>query len=57
MDRPKISVKQVILVGFGGLVGIILLGLFNYGLLDALLIPDPCYYHSHDTNWLFDIFL
>jgi hypothetical protein len=20
------------------------------------LIPDPCYYHFHNTTWLFDLF-
>ncbi len=28
----------------------------NYGIAEPLLIPDPCYYHSHDLNFLMDIF-
>lgn len=30
--------------------------LLNYLLLDKVIIPDPCYYHGHDTTWLFDLF-
>jgi hypothetical protein len=28
----------------------------NYSFLEELLIPDYCYYHSHDTNVVFDVF-
>jgi len=30
--------------------------LFNYLFLERLIIPDPCYYHSHETTMLFDLF-
>ena len=30
--------------------------LFNYGILIHIIIPDPCYYHSHDTSAAFDLF-
>lgn len=38
------------------MTGIVIVFLFNYLLLEALIIPDPCYYHSHDTTKLFDLF-
>lgn len=57
MNTTRImSVWQVGLVGLGGILGAILMGLLNFGVFDKLFIPDPCYYHSHDTNWLFDRF-
>ena len=40
------------------LTGIVIVFLFNYLFLERLIIPDPCYcyYHSHDTTKLFDLF-
>ena len=38
------------------LIGIIVVFLFNYLLLERLIIPDPCYFHSHDTTKVFDLF-
>ena len=28
----------------------------NYAVIEPLLIPDPCYYHSHNSNFMIDIF-
>ena len=28
----------------------------NYFLLENIIIPDPCYYHSRSTTRLFDLF-
>ncbi|MES2848819.1 MAG: hypothetical protein V4685_07160 [Bacteroidota bacterium] len=28
----------------------------NYALLYPLIIPDPCYYHSRETTFVFDMF-
>ena len=28
----------------------------NFFVLENILIPDPCYYHSRDTTMLFDLF-
>ena len=28
----------------------------NYFFIEQLIIPDPCYYHSRETTFLFDIF-
>jgi hypothetical protein len=25
-------------------------------LLNIIIIPDECYYHTHDTNFVFDLF-
>lgn len=38
------------------LIGIIIAFLFNYLLLERLIIPNPCYYHSHNTTKVFDLF-
>jgi len=35
------------------IIGVVI---FNYGILERIIIPDACYYHSHDTNFIFDIF-
>ena len=50
------TAKQIAIVILSALAGMFLAFLFNYLILDKILIPDPCYYHSHDTNKLFDIF-
>ncbi len=36
--------------------GAVFLFFLNEGVLASLIIPDPCYYHSKETSWLFDIF-
>jgi uncharacterized membrane protein YgaE (UPF0421/DUF939 family) len=38
------------------LIGIVLAFVLNLYILENILIPDPCYYHSHNTNAVFDIF-
>lgn len=48
--------RQILILTLSAFVGIVLAFFFNYFILDKILIPDPCYYHSHDTNKLFDIF-
>jgi hypothetical protein len=49
MRRNVITVSVI-------LAGMILAFFANYTLLDPLIIPDPCYYHGRDTNFLFDAF-
>lgn len=40
-----------------GAAGSVAMFFFNYGFLENLIIPDPCYYHGKGkTNWLFDFF-
>ena len=41
---------------FAILFGGISVFLFNVLLIERLIIPDICYYHSHDTNFVFDVF-
>lgn len=50
------TAKQIALVILSALGGIVLAFVFNFLILDKILIPDPCYYHTHDTNKVFDIF-
>ena len=50
------TAKQIALVMLSALGGIVLAFVFNFLILDKILIPDPCYYHTHDTNKVFDIF-
>ncbi len=44
---------QLIIFAIIGIIGFLLLNLL---LIENWIIPDPCYYHSHDTTKLFDIF-
>ena len=37
-------------------IGVIGTFVLNYYLLEKILIPDPCHYHTLETNILFDIF-
>jgi hypothetical protein len=48
--------KQIAIIILSTLAGTVLAFVFNYLILDKILIPDPCYYHTHDTNKVFDIF-
>ena len=50
------TAKQIIIVLLSVFAGTVLAFVFNFFILDTILIPDPCYYHSHDTNKVFDIF-
>ena len=50
------TIKNIAIVIFSALAGTIFAFVFNFFILDKILIPDPCYYHSHDTNKVFDIF-
>lgn len=50
------TVKQIALLILSTFVGIVLAFILNFVILDRILIPDPCYYHTHDTNIIFDIF-
>jgi len=48
--------KRILIIFLSALAGSILAFIFNYFFLEKILIPDPCYYHSHDTNKIFDLF-
>jgi hypothetical protein len=46
------TTKQIAIVILSALGGIVLVFVFNFLFLDKILIPDPCYYHTHDTKTL-----
>jgi hypothetical protein len=48
--------KRILLMSFCAIAGAILALIFNFAVIDSIVVPDPCYYHSHDTTWLFDLF-
>lgn len=51
-----IKAKKILkVIGFATL-GAIMFFVFNYLVLERIIIPDPCYYHSHDTTKIFDLF-
>lgn len=50
------TAKQIAIIILSALAGTVLAFVFNFLILDKILIPDPCYYHTHDTNKAFDIF-
>lgn len=37
-------------------IGVISMLLFNIVILYSIIIPDPCYYHSHEINQILKIF-
>lgn len=45
-------VKRIIFLLIGAFLSLPL----NYFFLEIFLIPDPCYYHTHETTSLFDLF-
>lgn len=47
----KFVIKSFIFIS--AMVGVFIL---NYGFLDSFIIPDPCYYHTNDTTFIFDLF-
>ena len=52
----RINPKQIIAIVLLSCMGALLTYLFNFFVLERIIIPDPCYYHSHDTNKIFDLF-
>jgi len=51
-----LKAKQNAIVVFSSLIGALLALVFNFFVLEKILIPDPCFYHSNETNIVFDIF-
>ena len=43
------------IIGFC-VLGLVVTFVLNFFILERLIIPDPCYYHSHDTNKIVDLF-
>lgn len=48
--------KRRLITTFLTIAGAIAMFMFNFFFLEHLIIPDPCYYHSHDAIFLFDWF-
>jgi hypothetical protein len=48
-----IRVLKIIVFCF---IGLILTFVLNYFVIEKLLIPNPCYYHSRDASQIFDLF-
>jgi hypothetical protein len=38
------------------ITGAVIAFILNFFVLQNIIIPDPCYYHKHDTTRLFDLF-
>lgn len=36
--------------------GVILAFILNHYFIYEIAVPDPCYYHVHETNFLIDLF-
>jgi ribose/xylose/arabinose/galactoside ABC-type transport system permease subunit len=49
-------IKQISYMVMSTIAGAILALLLNVFVLEKIVIPDPCYYHSHDTSKSFDLF-
>jgi hypothetical protein len=50
------TVKGIAIISLSTLTGMAIAIIANFFILDKILIPDPCYYHNHGTNIIFDIF-
>ncbi len=50
------TIKRITIISLSILAGVVLTYVFNFFILDKVLIPDPCYYHTHNTNKIFDVF-
>lgn len=48
--------KRIVIAGVSILLGAMAAFVFNFFFLEKIIIPDPCYYHSHDTSPAFDVF-
>lgn len=48
--------KKILFLTSLTILGSILALAFNIFVVERILIPDPCYYHSHETNIIFDVF-
>ncbi len=43
------------IIGFC-ILGLVITFVLNFFILERIIIPDECYYYSHDTNKIFDLF-
>jgi hypothetical protein len=50
------QVKKGLFAAVFVIAGSVLAFLFNFLLLDRMLMPDPCYYHSHEAGTVVRLF-
>jgi hypothetical protein len=50
------KLKFTFIILLSTVTGAITALMLNFLIIQNILIPDPCYYHSHETGKLFDIF-
>jgi uncharacterized membrane protein YgaE (UPF0421/DUF939 family) len=54
--KGEFKTGNFVLISLSTFIGMVLTFCINFYFLENIIIPDPCYYHSHDTNKIFDIF-
>jgi len=47
--------NKIILISLISIPGIIIIYVLAF-LLESLIIPDECYYETHNSNWFIDLF-
>ena len=50
------NIKRLLFIMGFMTLSIITVYVLNFFILENIIIPDPCYYHSHETNQIFDLF-
>jgi hypothetical protein len=48
--------NRILFVIFSSVAGILFVYILNFLILQNILNPDPCYYHTNESNKLFDLF-
>ena len=56
INHEMALIKRIVYVAMSTIAGAILALLLNVFVLEKMIIPDPCYFHSHDTSKFFDLF-
>jgi hypothetical protein len=56
LKKGEMKILNFAVITLSTFIGMVLTYCINFYLLENVIIPDPCYYHSHDTNVIFDIF-
>jgi hypothetical protein len=51
-----VQVKKILFTAIFVTAGAILALLFNFLVIDRILIPDPCYYHMHEAGKMIRLF-
>ena len=48
--------SKIISITCCSLFGVITMAFLNFCILDSIIIPDPCAYHSKETGSIFNLF-